>query len=425
MLLIVSERGILGAAVGQAEMSLRDVIVDPFNPRSLSSGLQVRQPTRRTALGLILGAPLLGACSGVQQSLNQFSNGSGPQQEPMVTGNGQVKVALILPLSASGNAGVAAQSMRNAAEMALAEFQNPNIQLLIKDDGGSPQGAAQGAQQALDEGAEIILGPLFAASVPATAQVARGRGVPVIAFSTDSSIAGRGVYLLSFLPESDVNRIIEYAASIGKRSFAALLPDNAYGNVVEAAFKTAASRRGGRVAAFEKYGADRSGPARTVAQALGQADALLIADDGESVVAAADALTAAGASLRNIQLLGTGLWDNPRIFASASLQGGLYAAPDPSGFRAFAGRYRTRFGSEPVRTATLTYDAVALVAALAKAQAGQRYSSDALTNPSGFAGIDGLFRFRPDGSNERGLAVMRVASGGGVPVAGSPKSFGA
>ena len=377
-------------------------------------------------MGLILSAPLLTACAGGQQSLNQFSDQpAGPQQQPMVAGNGEVKVGLILPLSAAGNAGVAAQSMKNSAEMALAEFQNPNIQLLIKDDGGSPQGAAQGAQQALDEGAEIILGPLFAASVPTTAQAARGRGVPVIAFSTDSSIAGRGVYLLSFLPESDVNRIIEYAASTGKRSFAAVLPDNAYGNVVEAAFKQAVGRRGARLAVFEKYGADRATPARTVAQALGQADALLLADDGESVVATADALTAAGANLRNIQLLGTGLWDNPRVFASASLQGGLFAAPDPSGFRAFSGRYRTRFGSEPVRTATLAYDSVALVAALARTQGGQRFSADVLTNPSGFAGIDGLFRFRPDGSNERGLAVMRVGSGGSVPVAGSPKSFGA
>jgi ABC-type branched-subunit amino acid transport system substrate-binding protein len=328
-------------------------------------------------------------------------------------------------LSASGNAAVAAQSMRNSAEMALAEFQNPNIQLLIKDDGGNAQGAAQGAQQALDEGAEIILGPLFAQSVPATAQVARAKGVSCIAFSTDSSVAGRGVYLLSFLPESDVNRIVEYSASIGKKSFAGLLPDNAYGNVVEAAFKQAVPRRGGRIVAFEKYGADRATPARTVAQALGQADALLIADDGDSVVATADALTAAGANLRNIQLLGTGLWDNPRVFASPNLQGGLYAAPDPSGFRAFSGRYRTRYGGEPVRTATLAYDAVALVAALARTQGPQRFSADVLQSPSGFAGIDGLFRFRPDGSNERGLAVMRVGNGGGVPVAGSPKSFGA
>jgi ABC-type branched-subunit amino acid transport system substrate-binding protein len=414
-------------------------MVGPFKSRPETVGLisprpQRRETTRRTAIGLLLGAPALSACSSVQQSLSQFSNpfassegpgSAGPAQQPMVAGTGQVKIGLILPLSASGNAGVAAQSLKNSAEMALAEFQNPNIQLLIKDDGGNPQGAGQGAQQAVEEGAEIILGPLFALSVPSTAQVARARNVSVIAFSTDSTIAGRGVYLLSFLPESDVNRIVEYSASIGKKSFAALLPENAYGNVVEVAFKQAVGRRGGRIVAFEKYGADRATPARTVAQALGQADALLMADDGDSVVATADALTAAGANLRNIQLLGTGLWDNPRVFASPSLQGGLYAAPDPAGFRAFAGRYRTRFGGEPVRTATLAYDAVALVAALARTQGGQRFSPEVLTSASGFAGIDGLFRFRPDGTNERGLAVMRVGSGGSAPVAGSPKSFGA
>ena len=402
-------------------------MVGPLNPKPGSPDARLSGPTRRTAVGLILGAPLLGACAGGPVS-NPFATPqpegpAGPQQQPLAVGNGQVKVGLILPLSAAGNAGVAAQSMKNAAEMALAEFQNPNIQLLIKDDGGSPQGAQQVTQQALGEGAEIILGPLFAASVPATAQLTRARGVSVIAFSTDSSVAGRGVYLLSFLPESDVNRIVDYSAGIGKKSFAALLPDNAYGNVVEAAFKQAVGRKG-RIVAFEKYSADRSAAARTVAQSLGSADALFIADDGESVVATADALTGAGANLRNIQLLGTGLWDNPRVYARAALQGGLYAAPDPSGFRAFSGRYRTKYGADPVRTATLAYDAVALVAALSK-QGSQRFAPETLTNPSGFAGIDGLFRFRSDGSNERGLAVMKVASGGSTPVAGSPKSFGA
>ncbi|HEX5232099.1 MAG TPA: penicillin-binding protein activator [Bradyrhizobium sp.] len=385
--------------------------------------------TRRSVVGLILGAPLLGACAGVQQSLGQYGSQEatpgGPPQQPLAVGNGQVKVGLILPLSASGNAGVAAQSMKNAAEMALAEFQNPNLQLLIKDDAGSPQGAQQGTQQALDEGAEIILGPLFAVSVPATAQLARARGISVIAFSTDSSVAGRGVYLLSFLPESDVNRIVEYSASLGKRSFAALLPENAYGNVVEATFKQAVGRRGGRIVAFQKYDADRATAARTVASSLGAADALFIADDGDSVVQVADALAAAGANLKNIQLLGTGLWDNPRVFASPALQGGLYAAPDPAGFRSFSSRYRAKYGADPVRTATLAYDAVALVAALARTQGATRFSPDVLTNPSGFAGIDGLFRFRADGTNERGLAVMRVGTGGGVAVAGSPKSFGA
>jgi len=401
-------------------------MVAPVSPKPPRSGT-----TRRSAVGLILGAPLMAGCAG-----SPFGGGSpgagdqpaGPPQQPSAVGSGQVKVGLLLPLSAAGNAGAAAQSMRNAAELALAEFQNPNIQLLIKDDNGSAQGAQQGAQQAVDEGAEIILGPLFAQSVPGAAQVARNRGIPVIAFSTDSSVAGRGVYLLSFLPESDVTRIVDYAAGTGKRSFAALLPENAYGNVVEVAFKQAVARKGGRMVAFEKYGADRSmigATASSISEGLKSADSLLLADDGDAVSSVAEALVAAGVNLKRLQLLGTGLWDNPRVFASANLQGGLYAAPDPSGFRSFAARYRAKYSGDPVRTATLAYDSVALVAALARTQGGQRFSQEVLTNPSGFAGIDGLFRFRSDGTNERGLAVMRVGPTGGAIAAGSPKSFGA
>src|SRR5207245_476589 len=182
--------------VGQEKRQM----VGPLNRKPNASGSSSSGATRRSAIGLILGAPLLGACASVQQSISQFSNpfgGSegpaGPQQEPTAVGSGQVKIGLILPLSAAGNAGVAALSMKNAAEMALAEFQNPNIQLLIKDDAGSPQGANAGAQQAVNEGAEIILGPLFAASVPAVAQVARTRGISALGLAAHSSVAGRGV----------------------------------------------------------------------------------------------------------------------------------------------------------------------------------------------------------------------------------------
>jgi ABC-type branched-subunit amino acid transport system substrate-binding protein len=392
--------------------------------------------TRRTALGLILAAPAVG-CAAVQSSISNFSTylpgqgpdpaavPAGPPQQPTAVGSGSIRVGLLLPLSGAGNAGVAAQSMRNAAELALIEFQNPNIQLLVKDDGSSPQGTQQAAQQAISEGAEIILGPLFGLAVPGAAQVARGRNISVIAFSTDSSVAGRGVYLLSFLPESDVERIVSYAASTGKRSFAAMLPENAYGNVVEATFKQAVARRGGRVVALERYGAQTQTSARNIAQALPQADALLLADDGEALAGLTEALTAANANLRNVQLLGTGLWDNPRVYGSPSLQGGLFAAPDPAGYRSFSGRYRAKFNQEPVRTATLAYDAVALVAALAKTQGPQRFSPEVLQNPSGFAGIDGLFRFKGDGTNERGLAIMRAGSGGAQVAAAAPRSFGA
>jgi branched-chain amino acid transport system substrate-binding protein len=310
--------------------------------------------------------------------------------------------------------------------MALAEFKDPNIQLLVKDDGGTPQGAQTAAQQAIAEGAEIIIGPLFAQSVNAVGQVARQRNIPVIAFSTDASVATRGVYLLSFLPETDVRRIVEYAVSRGKRSFAALMPDNAYGSVVEAAFQQEVSRRGGRVVALEKYPLDPSRMTesiRRVAQAANGADSIFIPDGADAVPQVVQGLAAAGVNLKRVQLLGTGLWDDPRIFSTAQLDGGLYAAPDQAGFRNFAQRYRARYGSEPVRTATLSYDAVALVAALVKTQGPQRFSEQVLTNSSGFAGIDGVFRFRADGTNERGLAVLRVAPGGGQVVSPAPKSF--
>jgi branched-chain amino acid transport system substrate-binding protein len=368
---------------------------------------------------------LLAGCSGMGD-LPGSAPGA-PAQSTSNIGEGKVKAGLILPLSGSGNAAVAAQSMRDAAEMALAEFNNPDLQLLVKDDGGSAPGAQQAAQQALDEGAEIILGPLFALTVGPVGQVARARGIPVIAFSTDTNVAARGVYLLSFLPESDVDRIVGYAASQNRRSFAALVPDNAYGSVAEAAFKQAVARRGGRVVALEKYPLEKSrmqGPVRSVAQAASGADAIFIPDGAESVPTLVQNLIANGIDTKRVQLLGTGLWEDAQIFSNPQLDGGWYAGPESTGFRNFSARFRTRYGRDPVRTASLAYDAVALVAALAKTQGKQRFTEAVLTNGSGFTGIDGLFRFRPDGTNQRGLAVLRVSPTGGQVISPPPKDFG-
>jgi ABC-type branched-subunit amino acid transport system substrate-binding protein len=396
----------------------------------------VVMPTRRRALfGLIaVTAAALAGCSGTSNyfsSLPSLSSAPQPPAGPPVPettlGTGQVRVALILPLSAGGNAGVAGQAMRNAAEMALAEFNSPNIQLLVKDDGGSADGARLAAQQALDEGAELILGPLFAQSVSIVGQIARSRNIPVIAFSTDANVATRGVYLLSFLPETDVARVVQYAATTGKRSYAALIPDNPYGTVVEAAFRQDVGRRGGQVAALEHYPHDKAGmaaPVRNIAQAISRADSLFIPDGGDALPDIAQALVANGVNTKKIQLLGTGLWDDPRVFQTPALDGGWYAAPDGAGYRNFANRYAARFKQQPVRTATLAYDAVALVAALVKTQGPQRFSFEVLTNPSGFSGIDGLFRFRADGTNERGLAVLRATPLGPQVISPPPRSFG-
>jgi ABC-type branched-subunit amino acid transport system substrate-binding protein len=381
----------------------------------------------RATLSLMGLVALLAACS--------TQLGGGPQlaQQPgeataanAAVGEGQVRVALILPLSGQGNASVAGQSMKNAAEMALAEFKSPNVQLLVKDDGGTVQGAQAGAQQAISEGAEMIIGPLFAQSVSAVGQIARTSNIPIIAFSTDVSVAARGVYLLSFLPETDVRRIVDFSISRGKRSFAALLPDNAYGTVVEGAFQQEVSRRGGRVLVLEKYtpeGNRINEAARRVSQAANQVDSIFIPDSPDAVPQVVSALAASGVDLRRVQMIGSGLWEDARISSTAALDGAWYAAPEAIGFRNFSGRYRARYGQDPVRTATLAYDAVALVAALVKTQGPQRFSETVLTNPSGFAGIDGVFRFRPEGTNERGLAVLRVAPAGGQVLSPAPHSF--
>ena len=304
--------------------------------------------------------------------------------------------------------------------------ESPNIQLLVKDDGGTVQGAQAGAQQAISEGAEIIIGPLFAQSVSAVGQVARSSNIPVIAFSTDVSVAARGVYLLSFLPETDVRRIVDFSVARGKRSFAALLPDNAYGTVVEGAFQQEVSRRGGRVLVLDRYAPDANRineAVRRVSQAANQVDSILVPDSPDAVPQVVSALAANGVDLRRVQLLGSGLWEDARISSTPALDGAWYAAPESTGFRNFSARYRARYGQDPVRTATLAYDAVALVAALVKTQGPQRFSEPVLTNPSGFAGIDGVFRFRPEGTNERGLAVLRVAPSGGQVLSPAPHSF--
>jgi len=384
--------------------------------------------SRRACLGaLLLGFAGFGAActTNVGDFGAPVQPGTAPQQ-PAVVGAGRIKVGLILPLSAGGNAGTAAQSMKNAAEMALAAFNNPDIQLLAKDDGGTTAGAQTATQQALTEGAEIILGPLFAQSVGAAGQIARQSGRPVIAFSTDTSVAARGIYLLSFLPESDVERIVGYAASAGKRSFIALVPDNAYGTVMEAAFNQAVARRGGRIVALQRYPLNkgaRQAAVSAVAEAAATADALFI-PDGSDAAELVEALAANKVNVKRLQLLGSGLWADPSLSSAPTLEGAWYPAPDPSGFRNFSANYRKRFNQDPVPTATLAYDAVALVAALVKTHGAQRFSDETLTAGSGFAGVDGVFRFRPDGTNERGLAVMRLTSSGGQPVAPAPRSFG-
>lgn len=388
-------------------------------------------PSRRLILLSGVGA-VLSACSGGTGGLPGFDSqttpqGGGAQPSGPTIGTGSVKVGLILPLTAEGQGAAVGNSLKNAAEMALAEFPGADLTLLVKDDRGTPEGAQAAAQEALREGAELIIGPLFAPSVQAVGQVARGAGKPVIAFSSDSNVASRGVYLLSFPPENDVNRVIAHASAQGRKSFAALVPETAYGKVVEGAFQQAVANRGARVVVIERFGSDQNSmraAATRLAPALQQADALFVPADAATMSSLGLLLQQAGYDPAKVKPLGTGVWNDASVARVPAIQGGWFASPDTAGFNAFSGRYQKRFNSAPTRTATLSYDAVSLAAALARTQGSQRFSESVLTNASGFAGADGVFRFRPDGLNERGLAVLELRNGQIVTVNAAPRDLG-
>ncbi|PVE25839.1 ethanolamine utilization protein EutM [Microvirga sp. KLBC 81] len=350
------------------------------------------------------------------------------QMRGTILGNGPVKVALILPLSAPGQGGLVAQNMRNAADLALSDFQGSDLTILVKDDRGTPEGAQEAASQALAEGAQLILGPLFAGSVQAAGQVTRQAGKPLIGFSSDRAAAAQGVYLLSFMVQAEVDRIIAFAAAQNRRSIAALIPDTAYGRVAEMQLREAAAENNIRLVAIERYPAGQpQGAVQRLGNLIGgpapQANALFMPENGDGLPAVAQALQTVRFNAQQVKPLGPGLWDEARVFGLPTLQGGWFAAPDKRGFMDFAARYRARFNSDPVRLATLSYDAVTLAAALARLQGPQAFNDSVLTNGSGFAGADGVFRFNPNGTNDRALTVQEIRGGTAVVIDAAPRTL--
>lgn len=342
--------------------------------------------------------------------------------KPAAVGQRPVKIAMLLPLAGFDQTAVVAKAMKQAGELALFEIDNPAVQLVVKDDKGSAEGARAAAEEAIKEGAEIILGPLLSRAVPGAAAAARPAGVPVIAFSNDRQVAGQGVYLMSFLAEPEVDRVVSYAAAQGKRSFAALIPDDAYGRAIEPAFQAAVQKSGGTIAAIEFYPVQANGmlePARRImttikaADETGQpVDALFVPGGPEQLPQLGPLIAYSGIDKSRVKLLGTGTWEFPNLGRDAAFVGGWYPGPDPRGFSEFSQRFAKTFGSAPPRVASLAHDAVAMAVTLSSNPPGARYTPANLTRPAGFAGIDGTVRFSANGLSERGLAVLEVQTFG-------------
>jgi ABC-type branched-subunit amino acid transport system substrate-binding protein len=257
------------------------------------------------------------------------------------------------------------------------------------------------------------------------APIARDRGVPVLAFSTEKSVAGNGAYLLSFLPQNEVHRVVTYAAAHGHHQFAALVPQTAYGNVAETAFQDSVAEARANVVDVEHFAPNGEAVAApSAAVAKSGADAILIAQGGVLLRAIAPTLSLDGVTKDKVKLLGTGLWDDDKaLMRESALEGSWYAAPAPNADATFVDKYRATFGGSPPQLASLAYDALSLVALLTPGPAYHRFTPAALNDPNGFAGVNGIFRFRSDGTSERGLAVLEMTSSGPVVVDPAPTTF--
>ncbi len=379
--------------------------------------------TWRHGLLSVLGAGLLAACSA---SSPETKTGSLPGDTAV--SKASLKVAVLAPLSSQGQPGLIAKSLKQAAELALFERDNTSIQLIVKDDKGTPEGARIAAEESIKDGATLILGPLFAKSVSAAAPVARAAKVPVIAFSNDRQVAGGGVYLLSFQPAPEVERIVGYAKQKGKTRFAALIPQDAFGKAVDPVFRSAVARAGGTVVALETYATNSVlEPTRKVSEAIKAAEAQGAPVDALFVPGGLEYLDSIGRLLpmlqidtAKVQVLGTGGMDYPAITRHKALVGAWYPGPDPRGFNEFSQKYSKSYGEAPPRIASLAYDAVNVASALSSLPDDQRFSAANLTRTQGFKGVDGTYRLLPDGTTDRPLAVFAVQKSGPAVIEQAP-----
>ena len=391
------------------------------------------RPNRRTLLrGAAIAATslalpkILAGCSGSSATGSLAGGGAtGTAQDP-------VKVALLLPTSGNPQTASIAKGLRQAAELSVFDLNQPGLQLMVKDDRGTEDGARAAVGEALSGGAEIILGPLFSRATAAAAPLARQAGVPIISFSNDRSVAGNGVYLLSFLHDQEVSRIVDYSARQGRSRLVALLPKDTVGDQLEQSLRAATARSGVTLMALERYALNTNAvlaPARKINEVIKSAPAdapvdSLFLPGGEDVLPMVSPfIPYLGIDTRQVRLLGTGGWDTPIVTRDKAFAGGWFAAPDPRGWRPFAERFAKSYGAQPPRVASLAYDAVGIAGALA-GTGRSRFAAANLTRASGFSGIDGRFRLQASGLVDRELAVLEVGRGSSTVIDGAPAEPG-
>ena len=384
---------------------------------------------RRSFIALATAALLLGACSEPPKTSTRTAQAVTvtPKAGSPLTASGKVRIALLLPLS--GRAAPIGQAMQQAAEMALFDSCAKELALSAYDSGDSADMAIEAYRKARLDGAALVLGPLYGTSASALGPLVNQGGMNVVAFSNDEQVAQRGVWIMGIAAPPQVRRVVDHALESGIRRFATFTPQTSYGQQMARTLATYVTARGGTVVGgefFDANGGDIAAQARQLAASAkgeGGKVAVLVPVAPPLLSTALASLAVNGLDGRAIQLIGTGVWDFPGVGAETMLRGAWYAAPDPAKRADFERRFVSTYGRPPHRLATLAYDGVGLAGHLARLKPGGDFSAEAITNPNGWSGVDGIFRFLPDGRSERALAVIEIQGDRGVVVSPAPTTF--
>jgi len=351
---------------------------------------------------------------------------------PSIDTSAPVPVALLVP-SGSGSAGdnVLAKSLENAAKLAIADLGNVKIDLRVYSKGGKLQGAQAAAIRAADEGAKIILGPVFAQDANAAGVAVASRGINVLSFSNNTDIAGGNVFVLGPTFQNTANRLTSFAVSQGKRNIMVVNDRTPAGELGRAAIEQSIANAGGSVVARVGYEFSQNG----IVQAAPQIASQVRSSGAQAVFMTADtagALPLLTQLLRDnridpsvAQFIGLTRWDIPTAtLALPGVQGGWFAMPDPALYQQFQNRYISAFGEPPHPIAGLAYDGIAAIGALVKRGNSNALTAQALTQGSGFVGVNGIFRLLRDGTNQRGQAIAQIRNNQVVIIDAAPRSFG-
>lgn len=375
--------------------------------------------TARKSMGLVvlaLSSVVLAACQ--------------PSTGPAVSQGDTVAVALLVP-AGSGQASdqLLARSIENAARLAITDLGGVKIDLRVYPTAGQAAQASAAASQALAEGAQVILGPVFAEEANAAGVAVAGAGVSVLSFSNNPAIAGGNVFVLGPTFDNTARRLAAYAVRSGKSKIMIVHDRNAQGEAGRVAIQKGVGSAGGSIVATGSYEFSQNGIVQAIpgiasqAKSSGAQAVFLTADTAGALPLVSQLLSENGVNPATTQYIGLTRWDIPAATLSLpGVQGGVFAMPDPALFAQYQARYQAAFGEPPHPVSAIAYDGIAAIGALAKQGRGLDRAS--LTQGAGYVGVNGIFRLLPDGTNERGLAIARIQNSTVTVIEPAPRSFG-